>query len=103
MAPWEYNGVYWKGYYDGPLSCYSLPTRARSGAGRAGTQPELMELYERVMSFGSNSNRNASRAFGSSGLAYILTSLVTGVENTLASSSPPGRRRCSQSSPTTSI
>ena len=92
QLPWQYNGVYFNGYYSGPLQVggalsEALLLQAASGVSPVAwgevDEPELIELYElheRVMWFGSN--LNASRSYGSSGLAYALTSLeqlVTGV------------------------
>ena len=82
--PYEFNGLYWEGLYQGPLSAadYFIEAwmlEALSGAPPAGgrlSTEELRALYAlhmRLMWISSNHNR--SQAVGSHLLGFLLTSL----------------------------
>ena len=82
--PYTFNGMYWKGLYEGPLSaagCFiqAWMLQALSGHEIARGElsvSELADLYRvhmRLMWLGSNQNR--SQSVGSQQLAYLLASL----------------------------
>ncbi|KAL3919711.1 MAG: hypothetical protein SGPRY_005531 [Prymnesium sp.] len=81
----SYDGLYYRGFYDGPLSVAGYFSGVFMLQAVSGLRPfawgelsleEVVDLYrvhQRVMWLGSQ--LNSSRAYGSHGLAYLLASL----------------------------